>query len=51
MKNKHTMSTNTVSEFTKNEIIDDLNVMCEQIKLVRAGKIKGRPVEMLLNEL
>lgn len=41
----------TIPDLTKEELVDDLNAMCEQIKLVRAGKLKGRPVEELLNEL
>ena len=36
---------------TKAEIQDDLNEMCQEIKLARKGIIKGRPAEELLNEL
>ena len=36
---------------TKAELIADLNEMCEEVKLIRAGKLKGRPAEELLNEL
>lgn len=36
---------------TKAELIADLNEVCEQIKLARAGKLKGRPLEDVLNEL
>lgn len=36
---------------TKAELIEDLNEVCEEIKLIRAGKLKGRPAEELLNEL
>ena len=36
---------------TKAELIADLNEVCEQIKLARAGKLKGRPIEELLDEL
>lgn len=42
---------NAVPYKTKAELIADLNEMCEQIKLARAGKLKGRPAEELLNEL
>lgn len=35
----------------KAELIADLNEMCEEVKLIRAGKLKGRPAEELLNEL
>ena len=36
---------------TKAELIADLNEMCEEVKLIRAGKLKGRPAEELLDEL
>ncbi len=36
---------------TKAELIEDLNEVCEEIKQIRAGKLKGRPAEELLNEL
>lgn len=36
---------------TKAELIEDLNEVCKEIKLIRAGKLKGRPAEELLNEL
>ena len=36
---------------TKAELIEDLNEVCDEIKLIRAGKLKGRPAEELLNEL
>lgn len=36
---------------TKAELIADVNEMCEEIKQIRAGKLKGRPAEELLNEL
>lgn len=41
----------SIPDLTKEELVADLNAMCEQIKLVRAGKLKGRPVEELLHEL
>ena len=36
---------------TKAELIEDLNEVCEEIKLIRAGKLKGRPAEELKHEL
>ena len=36
---------------TKEELVADLNEMCEEVKRIRAGKLKGRPAEELLNEL
>ena len=36
---------------TKAELVADLNEMCEEVKRIRAGKLKGRPAEELLNEL
>ncbi len=35
----------------KNEVRDSVREAVEQMKLVKAGKLKGRPVEDLLNEL
>lgn len=35
----------------REEIIDGLNAMCEQIKQVRAGKIEGTPWEEFRHEL
>lgn len=47
---------NTVSEEmapykTKAEVLADWEEVCDTIKSAREGKIKGRPVEELLNEL
>lgn len=47
---------NTVSEEmvpykTKTEVLADWEEACNTIKSAREGKIKGRPVEELLNEL
>lgn len=39
------------SYMTKNEIMDGLAEACKDIKLMREGKLKGRPIEELLNEL
>ena len=36
---------------TKSEIMDVLSEACKDIKLMREGKLKGRPIEELLNEL
>ena len=36
---------------SKSEIMDGLTEACKDIKLMRAGKLKGRPIEELLNEL
>lgn len=38
-------------EMTKEEILSDLEEAFQTAKLVREGKVKGRPIEMLLNEL
>lgn len=39
------------SYMTKSEIMDGLSEACKDIKLMREGKLKGRPIEELLNEL
>ena len=36
---------------TKSEIMDGLSEACKDIKLMREGKLKGRPIEELFNEL
>ena len=36
---------------TKAEILDDLKEVSEQIKLARAGRIKGEPLKDFFNEL
>ena len=36
---------------TKAELVTELKEMCDEVKLIRAGKVKGRPAEELLNEL
>lgn len=43
--------TDTYHEKTKAEYIADMEAVCEQIKLVRAGKLKGTPIEEFLKEL
>ena len=36
---------------TKAELVAELKEMCDEVKLIRAGKVKGRPAEELLNEV
>lgn len=48
---KENQAVETYHEKTKQELIDDMQEVCSQIKLARAGKIKGRPLEEVLNEL
>jgi len=36
---------------TKAELVAELKEMCDEVKLIRAGKVKGRPAEELLNKL
>ena len=36
---------------TKAELISDLNEMCEEVKLIRAGKLKGQTWEDFKHEL
>ena len=36
---------------TKEEWVAEMNEVCEQIKLARSGKLKGRPLEEVLDEL
>ena len=40
-----------VSEKTHSEYLSDIQEMCDNVKLIKAGKLKGRPVESLLDEL
>lgn len=35
----------------KDEVLDSVRAAVEEMKLVKAGKLKGRPVQDLLNEL
>lgn len=39
------------SYMTKSEIMNGMAEACKDIKLMREGKLKGRPIEELLNEL
>lgn len=38
-------------ERAKSQAVKDLTAVAEQIKLAKEGKIEGRPLEALLNEL
>ena len=40
-----------VSEKPYSEYLSDIQEMCDNVKLIKAGKLKGRPVESLLDEL
>ena len=40
-----------VSEKPHSEYLSDIQEMCDNVKLIKAGKLKGRPVESLLDEL
>ncbi len=44
------LKTTIISE-EKAHLIDEIKQSIEEIKLVRAGKLKARPIEELLNEL
>lgn len=33
------------------EYLSDIQEMCDNVKLIKAGKLKGRPAESLLDEL
>ena len=44
------MKSSTISN-EKDEVLDSVRKAVEEMKLVKAGKLKGRPVEDLLNEL
>ena len=36
---------------TKSQILDNIRQAVEEMKLIKAGKLKGRPARELLNEL
>ena len=40
-----------VSEKPHSEYLSDIQEMCDNVKLIKAGKLKGRPVKSLLEEL
>ena len=44
-------SVGMVSEKPHSEYLSDIQEMCDNIKLIKAGKLKGRPAESLLDEL
>ena len=44
-------SVGMVSEKPHSEYLNDIQEMCDNVKLIKAGKLKGRPVESLLDEL
>ena len=44
-------SVGMVSEKTHSEYLSDIQEMCDNVKLIKAGKLNGRPVESLLDEL
>ena len=46
-----TLAEDDVPYRTNEELIADINEVCNQIKQARAGKLKGRPLEEVLNEL
>lgn len=46
-----TLAEDTVPYRTKEELIAEMNEVCEQIKQARSGNVKGRPLEEVLNEL
>ena len=40
-----------VSEKPHSEYLSDIQEMCDNVKLIKAGNLNGRPVESLLDEL
>jgi ABC-type polysaccharide/polyol phosphate transport system ATPase subunit len=44
-------SVGMVSEKPHSEYLSDIQEMCDNVKLIKAGKLNGRPVESLLDEL
>ena len=43
--------TGMVAEKPHSEYLSDIQELCDNVKLIKAGKLKGRPAESLLNEL
>ena len=43
--------TGMVSDKPHSEYLSDIEELCDNVKLIKAGKLKGRPAESLLNEL
>lgn len=50
-KKKEATAEEALPSRTKAEWRIAMNEVCEQIKLARAGKLKGRPLEEVLDEL
>ena len=44
-------SVGMVSEKQHSEYLSDIQEMCDNVKLIKAGNLNGRPVESLLDEL
>ena len=44
-------SVGMVSEKPHSEYLNDIQEMCDNVKLIKAGNLNGRPVESLLDEL
>lgn len=44
-------SVGMVSEKSHEECLADIQEMCDSVKLIKSGQLKGRPAESLLNEL
>ena len=40
-----------VAEKTHEEYLQDIQEMCDNVKMIKAGALKGRPAEYLLDEL
>ncbi len=45
------MATDACVAKSKEEVLTDWTEVCQTIKLAREGKIEGRPIEEVLNEL
>jgi hypothetical protein len=50
-ESKHSIMTMQQPEKPYSEYLNDIQEMCDNVKLIKAGKLKGRPVESLLDEL
>lgn len=50
-KHANCVAEEEVPYMTKKEILAGFNDACKDIKLAREGKLQGRPIEDLLNEL
>lgn len=47
----HKIMTMQQPEKPHSEYLNDVQEMCDNVKLIKAGKLKGRPAESLLDEL